>query len=176
MNDVLASENERILIIGYGNTLRGDDAVGRKVAETVADWKVPNVRAISVHQLTPELAQDISVCDQVLFVDAFVGGPDGSVELLSIEAGDSVSAMEHATNPRSLLALSRALFGASPAAQWVTVPGIKFDLGEGLSAHAERGVQNAVHLIARLLDIKQCVFDSHCSVWDEAMSIQGARS
>jgi hydrogenase maturation protease len=31
-------DNHKILVIGYGNTLRGDDGVGYQIAETVADW------------------------------------------------------------------------------------------------------------------------------------------
>src|SRR5580658_1981836 len=114
------------------------------------------MRAISVHQLTPELAQDISACDQVLFVDASLGRENEAVSILSIEAGESAAAMEHSTNPRTLLALSRALFGRCPAAWRVTVPGINFELGEELSSQAERGMASALATIARLLDLKEC--------------------
>jgi hypothetical protein len=61
-----------VLVIGYGNTLRGDDGVGYQVAETVAEWQLPQVRSIAVHQLLPELAADIAEVDLVIFVDAVV--------------------------------------------------------------------------------------------------------
>jgi hydrogenase maturation protease len=175
MNAVPASEKESILVIGYGNTLRGDDAVGRKAAEIVAGWNLPHVRVLSVHQLTPELAQDISACDQVLFVDARAGGMTDTVARLSIEASESVAALEHSTSPRTLLAFSRALFGARPDAQWVTVPGINFELGEGLSAHAERGMRSAIRAIARLLDVEQFVFGPRSAGMAEAANNRGVR-
>ena len=175
MNDVLASENKKILIIGYGNTLRGDDAVGRKVAEIVAGWNLPHVRAVSVHQLTPELAQDLSASSRVLFVDARVGRPNEAVAVLSIEASESVATLEHSTNPRTLLAISRALFGTSPAAQWITVPGTNFELGEGLTAHAERGMKSALRAIVRLLDGEQSVCGSRWAALVRAAGVRGLR-
>ena len=50
----------RTLVIGYGNELRGDDAVGPLVARTAESWQRPGLRALAVQQLTPELAEDIA--------------------------------------------------------------------------------------------------------------------
>ena len=59
------------LIVGYGNDLRSDDGAGVIVARKVAVlW--PQARVIVVHQLTPELAEDIAMAGKVIFVDAFV--------------------------------------------------------------------------------------------------------
>ena len=58
------------LVIGYGNELRGDDAVGPEVARCVAEWRRPEVVGIAVHQLTPELAVALSEVAVVIFVDA----------------------------------------------------------------------------------------------------------
>ena len=62
------------LVIGYGNTLRGDDGIGPAVAEAVAALGLPGVRVIVAHQLTPELAADLADAQLVVFVDAAVGG------------------------------------------------------------------------------------------------------
>ena len=40
---------EPTLIIGYGNTLRSDDGVGPRLAQTVADWRLPGVRSLALH-------------------------------------------------------------------------------------------------------------------------------
>lgn len=58
------------LIVGHGNQLRGDDAAGAQVANAVARWNIPNVTAMTVHQLIPELAIEISRADYVIFIDA----------------------------------------------------------------------------------------------------------
>jgi hydrogenase maturation protease len=47
--------NTDLLVIGYGNELRSDDGVGPRVARAVAEWRLPGVEAIAVHQLTLEL-------------------------------------------------------------------------------------------------------------------------
>lgn len=46
-----------ILIVGYGNPIRGDDGVGQAVITEVEQWNLTNVRSLSLHQLTPEVAQ-----------------------------------------------------------------------------------------------------------------------
>lgn len=61
----------KTLVIGFGNTLRGDDGVGPLVAEQVDTWNLRNVRSLSVHQLTPELAADIAQVETVFFIDAW---------------------------------------------------------------------------------------------------------
>ena len=63
------------LIIGYGNTLRGDDGVGPRVAETVAALNLPGVRALVCPMLMPEIADPISRAHTVIFVDAAVDAP-----------------------------------------------------------------------------------------------------
>lgn len=70
-----------ILIIGYGNTLRSDDGAGQRVAELVAEWQLPNVRSLPLHQLTPELAENISQAKLVIFVDAYPATPDQGLQV-----------------------------------------------------------------------------------------------
>ena len=66
-----------MLIIGYGNPLRGDDGVGWRVAEA-AGTALPEGAAtvLAVHQLTPELSAPISRAGRVVFVDAAAEGED----------------------------------------------------------------------------------------------------
>ncbi|HEU5101426.1 MAG TPA: hypothetical protein VFU22_20525, partial [Roseiflexaceae bacterium] len=59
-----------IVVIGYGNELRGDDAIGMIVAEQVASRGWPNVCAIATRQLLPELAEDLARVGLAIFVDA----------------------------------------------------------------------------------------------------------
>ena len=69
-----------VLVIGYGNTLRTDDGVGRLAAERLADDpRLDGVRVIGRHQLTPELALDVSQAALVVFVDASQSPSGGHV-------------------------------------------------------------------------------------------------
>src|SRR5208282_2268817 len=47
------SRTASILVIGYGNTLRRDDALGCLIADLVGCWQRPEVRTMSLAQLTP---------------------------------------------------------------------------------------------------------------------------
>jgi Ni,Fe-hydrogenase maturation factor len=60
------------LVIGYGNSLRGDDSIGIKVAQIVADWHLPKVRSLSPHQLTPELAAELAQVDLAIFTKVLI--------------------------------------------------------------------------------------------------------
>jgi hydrogenase maturation protease len=141
------------LVIGYGNTLRRDDAVGPRVAEAVAALNLPGVRAIARHQLVPELAGPISEAGAVIFVDAAVDA-DGGVELRKLEPADDGQILAHATDPRSLLALARQLFGRSPPAWTLAIPVDDLDFGEALSPRAEAGFQAALAQIRALTQVQ----------------------
>ena len=76
-----------ILVIGYGNPLRGDDGVGWRVAEEAAALLPdPPVTVLTVQLLTPELADPISRSDLLILIDAAAEGPptpglEGAVEV-----------------------------------------------------------------------------------------------
>lgn len=141
-----------ILVLGYGNELRGDDAVGPRVANAVADWQLAGVETLAVHQLTPELAADIASARAAIFVDAVLASAQAGVEVRPILPAEAAAALTHAADPRSLLALSQAAFGRCPPAWWVTIPVGNLEFGEGLSPLAERGLAVALGEIRRLCE------------------------
>jgi hydrogenase maturation protease len=130
-----------ILIIGYGNTLRGDDGVGYLVAETVAEWRFPQVRSIAVHQLLPELAADITDVKIVVFVDAVVAidSPAPNITIAPLVAGEDAIFSTHLITPQLLLGMTQKLYGATPVAYLLTIPAIDFTLSTTLSSIACRG-------------------------------------
>ncbi|MEO1132692.1 MAG: hydrogenase maturation protease [Cyanobacteria bacterium J06639_1] len=151
----LPASPRRIVTIGYGNALRGDDAIGIRIATTVADWHLPQVRSLAVPQLTPEIADDLHRADLVVFVDACVDRevcPRG-VQLTTLYPVASSHLGDHASDPRSLLALTQALYGRAPQAWWITVPGSNFEVGDRLSPLAERGMARALSCLEVLLGV-----------------------
>jgi hydrogenase maturation protease len=134
------------LIIGYGNTLRGDDGVGARVAEAVAALQLPGVRTLVCPQLSPEHADPIAQVRRVIFVDAAVDAPR-KVQLRPLKPADTSQLMAHAADPRTLLALARDVFGRAPEAWLLTIPAETMDFGETLSPFARRGMEQAVREI-----------------------------
>ena len=143
------SEPSGILIIGYGNTLRGDDGVGPRVAEAVEKLRLSNVRTLICQQLSPEHADPISRAQSVIFVDAAMDAPM-EVQLRPLEPGETSQLMAHAADPRTMLALARDVFGHAPAAWWLTIPAVKMEFGEELSPEARRGCSEALEMIQSL--------------------------
>lgn len=135
-----------VLVIGYGNTLRGDDGIGPEVATALAALELPGVRAMAVPQLTPELAVELADARLAVFVDAAVDRGNGvTVEFLVLDPlGHSLT---HAADPRSLLALTLTVYGRLPPAWLVTAAGRDFGFMSGLS---EAGRIHAVAAVARV--------------------------
>jgi hydrogenase maturation protease len=140
-----------VIIIGYGNELRGDDGIGPCVARRVAAGGWPGVGFRAVPQLTPELAEDLAGARWAIFIDAGAGGGGEAVAVRRIEAGGPAAALTHFGDPRVLLAMSQALYGRAPEAWLVTVAGVNFAPGEMLSEAARLHVGRAVEQVERLL-------------------------
>ena len=147
-----------ILLIGYGNDLRGDDGAGRRIADAVKAWRRQDVRVISVHQLTPDLASEVARASAVIFVDAYLAIERDGVQVIPLEptpgtgAVPSTGPVGHSGDPRRLLKIADALYGSAPAAWSVTIPAVRMGFGEQLSMVAERGVACALFEIARIIE------------------------
>ncbi|NJK55765.1 MAG: hydrogenase maturation protease [Pleurocapsa sp. SU_5_0] len=139
------------LVIGYGNSLRGDDGIGIKVAQIVADWHLPKVRSLSLHQLTPELAAELAQVDLAIFVDAYQCADPDVVKIHPLKPSSSIQFKSHFSDPEALLSLTQALFGKCPQAWWVIVPGISFELSDRLSPLAKQGIKQASQQIRSLV-------------------------
>lgn len=138
----------RLLVLGYGNTLFGDDGLGQMIAQHVADWAIPGVLALARHELTPELAADIAVVDEVIFVDAALH-TDGVVFVPVSAVPSDRAGLNHALTPAALLSLAHAAFGRCPERAWqLLVPARDFTLGNSLSDVARDGLSRALEGIA----------------------------
>ena len=138
------------LVIGYGNTLRGDDGVGLRTVEAVADLQLPGVQTLVCPQLSPEHAELVAQARTVIFVDAAVHAP-GEVRLQPLSPADASQLVAHAADPETVLALARDVFGRVPEAWLLTIPIETLDFCEALSSTAQRGLEQAVREIQELL-------------------------
>lgn len=137
-----------LLVIGYGNTLRGDDGAGPKVAEEIERLNLPHVRTLSLGLLTPEIADPISKARKVIFVDAAPNLNHVSVSV--VIPSDSSQVMAHAVDPGTILALARDLFGRAPEACLVAIPACDFSPGEKFSETTRCAVEQAVTEVRRI--------------------------
>ena len=139
------------LVIGYGNTLRGDDGVGYLMAEQAATWELPNVTTIACHQLTPELAAHMAECDRVIFIDATRPGTQTEVAWRSLSPRDAPILDAHRSDPADLLRLTAQLYSTAPSAQLLLLPTAAMGFSETLSAIAQAGLATAASQLREVL-------------------------
>ncbi|OYQ66134.1 hypothetical protein B9G53_05130 [Pseudanabaena sp. SR411] len=165
-----------ILVIGYGNSLRSDDGAGCQVSDIVASWELPYVRSLTVHQLTPELAEPIAQSELAIFIDACVNGdhvatkrkkPQPIVQVQRIAVSQNFGAAQstlagggHLCDPRSLLLLAQQVYGETPVAYSLLLPAVNWEFGEQLSAVTRKSIEQAVdflrNLCTKLVSSNQC--------------------
>jgi len=137
----------KTLVIGYGNTLRGDDGVGYLAAAQVAAWDLAQVDAIARHQLTPGLAADLADCDRVLFIDATLPGTQADVQLRPLQPTAAARLDAHRSDPAELLQLTVQLYGQLPEAYHLLLPTAQMEFSETLSAIAQAGLAEGLRQV-----------------------------
>jgi hydrogenase maturation protease len=170
----LTDRSPRCVIIGYGNPLRGDDRAGFSVADYLhhSGSLPPQVTAIAVHQLVPELAELLSQTDQVIFVDAELREPSepldqsgGAVHPEPTDPGLSVRSLTlrsstaplsfdpHRSSPEGLLDLAVSLYDRAPSVAWLLgIPAVDFGFGDQLSPLTQAGIAQAIDWIMAQLN------------------------
>jgi len=143
----------RTLVIGYGNTLRGDDGAGIRAAELVAT-RLPDVDSLCVHELQPELAETISLYDRVFFLDASIRSE--RLRQFTLEPGAAAPDGSHTLSPATLLSLSQTLYRRLPhTATLIEIPAFRCDFGEQLSTETEGFVNACVEKVQHSLAMLQ---------------------
>jgi len=124
----------RLLIIGFGNPLRSDDAVGWHLARRLsAELTNRDVEVIAAHQLLPEMAEDVSRAERVLFIDAATEGKPGTVRCERVSPAVAGRADTHQLSPAVILRMEQELYGRCPSAFLLTVTGECFETGDKMS-------------------------------------------
>jgi hydrogenase maturation protease len=146
------------LVIGYGNALRSDDGAGWRAAGLLADDpRLAGADVLARHQLTPELALDMSRASLVVLVDASAAGRPGEIIVRPIEPGGEGSRgagpgpSSHHVGPAELLALARELYGFAPPGFVVSVAAADLRLGEELSPEVEAALPGLVDTVAGIV-------------------------
>jgi hydrogenase maturation protease len=132
------------LVVGIGNTVRGDDAVGLRVAEALG-------LSETVVQHDGEPASLIVLWEgheEVVLVDAITSGRDPGT-VTEIDATQSIlpAGMCHSTHalgPAEAVELARALGKLPAKISLVGIEGGDYSFGAGLSASVEAAIGEVV--------------------------------
>lgn len=158
----------KILLFGYGNPGRGDDALGPALIARIAKMHLADVECQNDMQLQVEHVTDLNGCEQVLFVDADMSCAE-PFDFSEIGAAKDDSYTSHAMSPSALLHAYNQVYGKdAPHAFLLRIRGYGFQLGDPLSDKATDNLEAATKLV-----IEFCSAESPSFWWREKLEASG---
>ena len=155
MTLVPASVRAPLLVFGWGNLSRGDDALGplcvHALRESLPEALRNQVEFLEDYQLQIEHALDLVGRTRVLLVDASLTCPV-PFEVTPLCAANDASFTSQALSPQALLQVYQNLRDeAAPPCTLLAIRGERFDLGEPPSASARANLTAALQWAERWL-------------------------
>jgi hydrogenase maturation protease len=137
----------KLLLFGYGNPGRGDDALGPELIARTAQLHFADVECQNDMQLQVEHVTDLAGCDRVLFIDADMSCAE-PFEFSGIRPEKDGSYTSHAMNPTALLHAYRQVYGKdAPPAFLLRIRGYEFGLGDPMTDKASANLEAATKLV-----------------------------
>lgn len=156
MNGFKNTETVNLWIIGYGNRSRRDDGIGPQVADRLKRCfdGADGVSMVSLHQLGPELAEDLQEATGVIFIDASREPIPGGCSFRKVRPVSDMNEIVHSLTAGALLGVTQLIYNRCPPAWLFSVEGSDFGFGEGLSESAADNANRATLEIARVINIR----------------------
>jgi hydrogenase maturation protease len=138
----------QVLILGWGNLSRGDDALGplllQALRSVLPDSLCDQLELIDDYQLQIEHALDMHGRARVLFVDASLSCT-APFEVTALQAQQDASYTTHRLSAPALMHIYQNLQGAlPPPCTLLAIRGEAFELGEPLSTRAQSHLAQAL--------------------------------
>ena len=127
---------KKVLIFGYGNPGRQDDALGVLLADHMEKWaeekRIKSIDFDTNYQLNIEDALTISEYDMVIFADASIEQITG-FKLTKVIPSQKTEFTMHAMSPDFVLHLCQSLYDKYPATYLLHIKGFEFEMKETLT-------------------------------------------
>jgi len=148
-----------ILIFGYGNLSRGDDALAPLLLEHLEDKiDLTEIEILTDFQLQVEHALDLEDRQLVLFADAAVNCKT-AFNFNELHAEKDKSYTTHAMSPAAVLQVYQSIKKQQPPPCFLlSIQGISFELGEDISQQAQQNLQQAIQFTEQLLNHRELTF------------------
>ena len=149
---------ERVIVIGIGNDMRGDDGVGIHVVRQLTPYALQDVQVIEASGEGTALMDAWSDTETAILVDAVLSGAEpGTVYRLDLQGKPVPSSLRaystHAFGVAQAVELARTLDSLPPRLILYGIEGTAFDFGASLSPTVARAAQKVVRQI--LVEIGQ---------------------
>lgn len=142
-------------IIGYGNPQRRDDGLGPYVINLLEERLEgrPGIETLALHQLVPELVEDLKNAGRVLLIDAALEETPPGWQWRNVEPElISWPSLSHGVSPGVLLGLLQSFYEKKPEMWLISIQGEDFDFGEGLSPEGEERARKVVEEIVKFVN------------------------
>ena len=137
----------KLLLFGYGNPGRGDDALGPELIGRIAQLHLADVECQNDMQLQVEHVTDLAACKRVLFIDADMSCAE-PFDFSEIGAVKDDSYTSHAMSPTALLHAYSQVYGKdAPPAFLLRIRGYDFELGDPLTGKASANLERATEKV-----------------------------
>lgn len=133
-----------ILLVGIGNSGRGDDGLGWDFVERINGLGYDFLDYEFRYQLQVEDAALISEYDIVIFVDASHEKLSGGFQMSRCISASHSFFSTHAQAPGAILHLANSLYTKFPKAYTLAISGKEWELQTSLSREAQRNLDSAV--------------------------------
>ena len=164
----------KILIYGYGNPGRQDDALGNELIEKLETWsfenKISNLSLDSNYQLNIEDAEAISNYDFVIFVDA---SEEPIKDLMFTRVNSSDAKIEfsmHAVSTSYVLDLCEKMYNKTPKTYLLHIKGYEWEFQEPMTAKSLENLEKAFDVVTKIIlntDLaEQFVENPNLSFWN----------
>ena len=133
-----------LLVFGWGNPSRGDDALGPLFVDAIEAMALPGVECLTDFQLQVEHALDLKGRERVLFVDASADAA-APFTVERIEPARDASFTTHAVSPQAILQVFREVEAEPPPPCWLlAIRGDAWELGTVPTDAARENLQGAI--------------------------------
>jgi hydrogenase maturation protease len=147
----------KILVYGFGNPGRQDDALGIDITSEIETWSrksgIKNISFDRNYQLNIEDAEKISGFDQVIFVDASIN----DIAPFSFEEVTPDLKAEftmHSVSTSFVLGLCHQLFNRHPRAFQLQIKGYSWEFMEESSIGARKNMRIALDFLKKYFTIQ----------------------
>lgn len=143
------------LIVGIGNTDRGDDGVGRLIARRLKAMVAPEVRVVEHDGEAASLLACLERVQTAFLIDACVsGGAPGAVRRLNLEQdGDALPDLQfglstHGFGLAEAIALGKALGNLPPRTVVFAIEAGGFETGAALTPAVADAIETVAGMVA----------------------------
>ncbi len=135
------------LIVGYGNTLRAQDAFGVDVVNLLQSISFKHTDTLSAFQLTPEMALKLLPYSHIVFIDTAFDKDDTYALACSLENSANVN-LSHHLSAFHLMDILNQLYGHFPSFEIFSMLGNNFEHIDDTDAY-NNAVKQTVGFLSR---------------------------